>query len=143
MCVWWNHPECASSPSSVGAPVKSFQATQICGYSSRRASCEAKVTEYEENGEILAPSFMCSVSPSPSAVLFSALPLQRGPRSGRQARALGSNSAALADVLRLTLAHRGALCRHAASLDVPPVAHRRIVTDTRSNTHTFAGCHPR
>lgn len=46
-------------------------------------TCEAKKRGCRENSEILALLFMCRASPSPSAALFSALPLQRGPRSAR------------------------------------------------------------
>lgn len=71
----------------------------------------------------LSVSLSCAIFCSPSAA-------RPSPR-----QAPSSNSAPLADVLYLTLAHHRALCHHTAGLTVPPVAHKRIITDTRSNAH--------
>lgn len=64
--------------SFVGPSNESFQGTQICTCCS---PAKLKKRGCGENSEILALLFMCRASLSPSAALFSALPLQRGPRS--------------------------------------------------------------
>ncbi len=132
----WNHcrphQSVLRTPRLLTLPLKRFQATLICGYSSQWATCEVKVTEYGENSEILALLFMCSVSLS-CAIFCS--PSAARPAL-RQARAPSSHSAALAGVLHLTLAHQDALCRRAASRTVPPVARQRIITEKHTHSHT-------
>lgn len=118
---------------------KSSHATRICGYSSQcSAACEAKMTAYEDYSEILALLFMCSVSLSPSAVLFSALPLQHGPRSGRlrlPALILQHSPASFIWPWRATMPS-------VAMLLVPlcPLWLADDSLETHTQTHTF--CHP-
>lgn len=83
---------------------------------------------------------MCSVSPCRSVSLSCAIfcsPSAARP-SLRQARAPSSNSAALADVLQLTLAHHYALCRHAALASLCPLWFANASLQTHNHTY----CHP-
>lgn len=82
-----------------------------------------------------APCVSVSVSASPSAALFSASSLcSTARRSLVQPRFPGSRSAALANVLRMTLLHHDALCLRAASFTLPLVKH------THTHTRVLPSC---
>lgn len=150
LCVWWNHCRPYQSKSLVGGTARE----KLSGDINLRLLVTVRYLWSKSDGVwregwnlspviyvlCLSVSLSCAIFCSPSAARPSL----------RQAQALSSNSAALADVLHLTLPHHGALWRHAAiaSLCAPPPntptittsAWQRVITGTHKQKHTLPSC---